>query len=72
MLRIFKKYRPRQIARYVKAFFRGSVYISGFGLFEFDGGRLLLPTNKNTRLMQVMAEVNLEIKALSLKNFACF
>ncbi len=27
MLRIFHQYRPRQVARYVKGFFRGRIYI---------------------------------------------
>ena len=36
MLRIFHQYRPRQVARYVKGFFRGRVYIEGVGAFEFE------------------------------------
>ena len=66
MLRIFNQYRPRQIARYVKGFFRGQIYISGFGVFHFDFGKLLLPSMDDRRALSVMKEVNLEIKALSL------
>lgn len=66
MLRIFNRYRPLQVARYVKVFFRGKVYIDGVGAFEFDGGKLLPPRDKNRRALQVMAEVNREIKVLAL------
>lgn len=65
MLRIFHQYRPRQVARYVKGFFRGRVYIDGIGAFEFDGGRLLPPHKKDKRALAVMAEVNNEIKAMA-------
>lgn len=66
MLRIFNQYRPRQIARYVKGFFRGKLYIGGIGAFEFDGGKLLPPIHINRRMLQVMVEVNREIKKLAL------
>lgn len=66
MLRVFNRYRPRQVAHYVKGFFRGSVYIDGVGEFEFDGGKLLAPKNRNRRALQVMVEVNHEIKTLAL------
>ncbi|MDD1781604.1 DUF1107 domain-containing protein [Enterovibrio sp. ZSDZ35] len=65
MLRIFHQYRPRQVARYVKGFFRGRVYIDGIGAFEFDGGKLLPPSNNNKRALAVMTEVNNEIRAMT-------
>ncbi len=66
MLRTFRQYHPRQIALYVKAFFRGQLYIADIGAFNFDGGRLLLPSIDNKRALRVMREVNKEIKAMSL------
>ncbi len=66
MLRTFRQYRPRQIALYVKAFFRGKLYIAGIGAFDFDGGRLLLPSMDNRPALMVMKEVNKLIKEMSL------
>lgn len=66
MLRIFRHYRPNQIARYVKSFFKGRIYIQGIGAYEFDGGRLLPPSRKDKRSLMVMAEVNKEIKSLAV------
>lgn len=64
MLRTFRQYRPRQVARHVKGFFRGEVYIDGIGGFEFDDGKLLRPMNKDRKTLLVMREVNSEIKEL--------
>ena len=66
MLRIFHQYRPRQVARYVKGFFRGRVYIDGVGAFEFDCGKLLPPSRKDKRALAVMNEVNSEIRAMAI------
>lgn len=65
MFRTFPQYRPRQIAYYVKGFFKGSLYIQGVGAFQFDCGRLLLPSLEDKRALHVMKEVNQEIKAIS-------
>ena len=35
-MRIFKKYLPVMIAKYVKTFFKGRIYIQGRGGYEFD------------------------------------
>ena len=66
MLRIFQKYRPLQVARHVKSFFRGRIYIKGVGAFEYDEGRLLPPTRKNKRSLAVMSEVNNQIKSMAI------
>ncbi|MBA5859073.1 DUF1107 family protein, partial [Morganella morganii] len=34
-MKIFDRYNPAQIARYVKTLFRGRLYIQGMGAFEF-------------------------------------
>lgn len=65
MLRIFKQYRPNQIARYVKSYFRGRLFIVGIGAFEFDCGRLLPPQNKNIKALNALSEVNKEIQSLA-------
>ncbi|MCG7498714.1 DUF1107 domain-containing protein [Vibrio sp. Of7-15] len=65
MLRIFKRYRPVQVARFVKTLFRGRIYIEGIGAFEFDKGRLLPPSKHDKRMLSVMSEVNKEILHLS-------
>ena len=65
MLRIFKQYRPNQIARYVKSYFRGRLFIVGIGAFEFDCGWLLPPKNQNLKALNALSEVNREIQSLA-------
>jgi len=65
MLRVFKHYRPNQVARYVKSYFRGRLFIIGVGGFEFDCGRLLPPKSKDLRALGVLSEVNKEIQLLA-------
>ncbi|MCQ1060921.1 DUF1107 domain-containing protein [Photobacterium sp. DNB23_23_1] len=69
MLRVFKKYRPNQVARYVKSYFRGRLFIIGVGAFEFDCGRLLPPKKHDTKALNVLSEVNREIQLLSAEAF---
>ncbi|WP_412177937.1 DUF1107 domain-containing protein [Photobacterium galatheae] len=64
-MKIFKQYRPNQIARYVKSYFRGRLFIVGVGAFEFDCGRLLPPMNRDKKALNVLSEVNREIQNLS-------
>ncbi|MBC7001768.1 DUF1107 domain-containing protein [Photobacterium sp. BZF1] len=65
MLRVFKQYRPNQVARYVKSYFRGRLFIIGVGAYEFDRGRLLPPKRQDTKALNVLSEVNREIQLLS-------
>ncbi|PSW15181.1 DUF1107 domain-containing protein [Photobacterium sanctipauli] len=65
MLKIFKHYRPNQVARYVKSYFRGRLYIVGIGGYEFDGGRLLPPNSKDKKVLMTLSEVNREIEQLA-------
>jgi hypothetical protein len=67
MLRIFKQYRPNQIARYVKSYFRGRLFIVGIGAFEFDYGRLLPSTKHDLKALGALSEVNREIQYLVLE-----
>ena len=65
MLRVFKHYRPNQVARYVKSYFRGRLFIIGVGGFEFDHGRLLPPRSQDLKALTVLSEVNREIQLLA-------
>ncbi len=69
MLKIFKQYRPNQIARYVKNYFRGRLFIVGVGAFEFDCGRLLPPLNRDKKALNVLSEVNREIQVLAAASY---
>ncbi|HIF9514257.1 TPA: DUF1107 domain-containing protein [Photobacterium damselae] len=66
MLRIFKQYRPIQVARHVKKYFRGRVFIWGVGAFEFDKGRLLPAEHHNIQALNTLSEVNRHIDALAV------
>lgn len=65
-MKIFGRYNPLQIARYVKIFFRGHLYIKGVGAFEFDQGRLQLPKKRTSDQLGVMSEVNRRILQLRM------
>ena len=66
MLRVFQVYRPIQVARYVKNYFRGRLFIIGIGGFEFEYGRLLPPKTADLNVLNVLSEVNKEIQLLSI------
>ncbi|MEL0661142.1 DUF1107 family protein, partial [Psychromonas arctica] len=38
-LRVFKKYHPRQIAKFAKGFFYGRIFIAGLGRFRVVDGK---------------------------------
>lgn len=63
-MKIFQRYNPLQVARYVKILFRGRLYIKDVGAFEFDKGKILLPKIKDKRHYSVMAEVNRQVLRL--------
>ncbi|UXI01029.1 DUF1107 domain-containing protein [Photobacterium sp. TY1-4] len=64
MFRVFKQYRPGQVARFVKSYYRGRLFIMGVGAFEFDRGRLLPPKSQDLNALAVLSEVNREIQLL--------
>ena len=45
-MKIFQRYNPLQVAKYVKILFRGRLYIKDVGAFEFDKGKILYPKVK--------------------------
>ncbi|HBV76607.1 DUF1107 family protein [Vibrio casei] len=63
----FNRYRPLQIARFVKVIFKGHFGIKGIGEFYFDGGKVLLPDVSNKKQLKVMKEVNSAIAQLSVQ-----
>ncbi|OSM98530.1 MULTISPECIES: DUF1107 domain-containing protein [Lonsdalea] len=60
-MRIFERYNPFKVAKYVKTLFRGRLYIKGVGAFEFDYGKILLPKKKDKLHLEVMSEVNRQV-----------
>ena len=64
-MRIFKKYLPLMVAKYVKTFFKGCLYIHGRGGFEFEQGQLKLPEKHNRLHQTTVSEVNSTISQLS-------
>jgi hypothetical protein len=64
MLREFDKYRPRQVARFVKTLFKGQFVISGVGEFTFDHGKVLVPDVSDSRKLDTFKEINQAIAAL--------
>lgn len=63
-MKIFQRYNPLQIAKYVKILFRGRLYIKDVGAFEFDKGKILLPRIKDKQHYSVMSEVNRQVLRL--------
>jgi hypothetical protein len=61
-MRIFKKFNSFRIAKYVRGFFRGTLYVSGLGFLEFQQGLLLIPSDAGNMVKMRVSEVNREIK----------
>ena len=63
-MKIFQRYNPLQVAKYVKILFRGRLYIKDVGAFEFDKGKILIPKVKDKLHLSVMSEVNRQVSRL--------
>lgn len=63
-MRIFQRYNPLTVAKYVKTLFRGRLYIKDVGAFEFDKGKILIPKVRDKRHFSVMSEVNRQVLVL--------
>ncbi|MFP1529091.1 DUF1107 domain-containing protein [Escherichia coli] len=64
-MKIFQRYNPLQVAKYVKRhLFRGRLYIKDVGAFEFDKGKILIPKVKDKLHLSVMSEVNRQVMRL--------
>ncbi len=57
-MRVFKKYIPKQIAKYVVSFFKGQFVLEGSGVFEFDCGRVLATVKMDTKSLKICKEIN--------------
>ncbi len=63
-MKIFQRYNPLQVAKYVKILFRGRLYIKDVGAFEFDKGKILILKVKDKQHLSVMSEVNRQVLRL--------
>ena len=66
-MRVFKYYAPKQIAKYVVAFFKGQSSIEGQGVFEFDAGRVVVKVKMDEASKKICKEINEEATAMSTK-----
>jgi hypothetical protein len=66
-VRIFKKYLPAMIAKYVRTFFRGRLYIHGRGGYEFDNGKIVMPPEADQVHRATVQELNSKIAEITKK-----
>lgn len=66
-LRTFKKYQPRQIAKFVRAFFNGRIFIVGLGRLRVIEGKVVAyQDQKHQKLMCIaVSEINQIVNELS-------
>ena len=71
-LRSFKKYQPRQIAKFVKGFFNGRIFIAGLGRFRIIEGKVVAYKHLNTeqRILMAVSEINQVVAELSRPKIA--
>ncbi len=65
-MRIFKKYAPLQIARYVRLWFKGDFFIQGVGVFRFDGGKVIIEDGQDAEVRRIGREINSSIDSIPL------
>ncbi|RJG48688.1 DUF1107 family protein [Motilimonas pumila] len=63
-MRTFKDYNAVKIAKYVKSYFTGQLFIQGEGRFEFAQGKVIFSATAPHHYKRVASQVNREIKAL--------
>lgn len=66
-LRSFKKYQPRQIAKFVKGFFNGRIFIVGLGRLRVIEGKVVAYQHQKSEksILIVVSEINKIISELS-------
>lgn len=66
-LRSFKKYQPRQIAKFVKGFFNGRIFIAGLGRFRVVDGRVVAYQHQQSEknILIVVSEINQIVNEMS-------
>lgn len=63
-MRVFKKYLPLMIAKHVKTFFKGRIYVHGRGRFDFASGHMVMPLRPDDAHRDTVQEVNDVIERL--------
>ncbi len=63
-MRMFKRYVPKMIAKHVSRLFRGRIYITGRGRYDFNYGQLQIPQHPEAWHYKTVNEVNQEIRRL--------
>ena len=71
-LRRFKKYQPRQIAKVVKAFINGRIYIVGFGRLRVLEGKVVAYQHQKSEksILIVVSEINQIVNELAQPKIA--
>ncbi|MDN2663832.1 DUF1107 domain-containing protein [Psychromonas sp. 14N.309.X.WAT.B.A12] len=66
-LRIFKKYQPRQIAKFAKGFFNGRIFIAGLGRFRVIEGKVVAYQclKAEQKVLIAASEINKMVSELS-------
>lgn len=64
MIKIFRWFHPKQIARYVKTFHQGVFFIDGQGPFRFEGGVVCYEPHHGHGSLQSVAEINRQLRDL--------
>nr|WP_244911233.1 DUF1107 family protein [Aeromonas bivalvium] len=64
VMKVFKSLSPRQIARYVKSFHRGSFMVEEMGQFEFTGGEINLESLSCRQTLSLAMRVNRAVRSL--------
>jgi hypothetical protein len=66
-LRVFKKYQPRQVAKFAKAFFSGRIFIAGLGRFRVIEGKVVAYKHACTekKILIAVSEINKMVYELS-------
>ena len=64
MIKIFRWFHPKQIARYVKTFHQGVFFIDEQGPFRFEGGVVCYEPHHGHGSLQSVAEINRQLRDL--------
>ncbi len=65
VVKVFRLWAPKQIARYVKTFYRGSFMVAEMGLFSFDNGLVSYEEMLDPQQRQSAATINRFVRDLT-------
>lgn len=63
-MKVFKQLSPRQIARYIKSFYRGYFAIESLGTFEFSAGRISIHGLTCRQRLRLASQINQAVSQL--------